>query len=215
MNRREGGFHMFFKKLLFICPVAVCLFTGCQKRTDVSQVEALLNAQMAKVEKNQTAPAEQQQEVPAFGSPAQTVAAETVPANTAPAAQDEEEYVYDGTSPHITAHDGIDVDLTKLSSIMIYSEVFNMMMSPEAYEGKRIRMHGTLSTTTNPYNQKKYTMCVVKDALACCAQGLEFESDAQLPAMQDNQEITVTGTFNVYQEDGMFYMRLLHSVIQA
>ena len=38
----------------------------------------------------------------------------------------------------------IDIDLTKLSSTLVYSEVFNMVTEPEKYEGKRIALisHG-------------------------------------------------------------------------
>ena len=38
----------------------------------------------------------------------------------------------------------IDVDLTKLSSSMVYSEVYNMMNEPEPYEGKMVKMQGQL-----------------------------------------------------------------------
>ena len=39
----------------------------------------------------------------------------------------------------------VDVDLTKLSSTMVYSEVYNMMSSPESYMGKRVRMKGSFA----------------------------------------------------------------------
>ena len=37
----------------------------------------------------------------------------------------------------------VDIDLTRYSATMLYAEVFNMMMEPERYEGKKIRMAGT------------------------------------------------------------------------
>lgn len=40
----------------------------------------------------------------------------------------------------------IDVDLTKLSSSMVYAEVFNMMVQPQDYVGKQVKMAGTLQT---------------------------------------------------------------------
>ena len=36
----------------------------------------------------------------------------------------------------------VDVDLTALSSTMVYSEVFNMLNTPENYVGKTIKMTG-------------------------------------------------------------------------
>ena len=41
---------------------------------------------------------------------------------------------------------GIDIDLTALSRTMVYSEVYNMMMTPENYIGKVVRMNGLCST---------------------------------------------------------------------
>ena len=38
--------------------------------------------------------------------------------------------------------DGVDVDLTSLSSTMVYSEVYNMMNAPGDYIGKTIKMTG-------------------------------------------------------------------------
>ena len=38
--------------------------------------------------------------------------------------------------------DGVDVDLTRLSSTMVYSEVYNMMNAPGDYIGKTIKMKG-------------------------------------------------------------------------
>ena len=37
------------------------------------------------------------------------------------------------------------IDLTSMSGTMVYSEVLNMMMAPEEYEGKTVKMHGVFS----------------------------------------------------------------------
>ena len=47
----------------------------------------------------------------------------------------------------------VDVDLTTLSSTMVYAEVFNMMMSPDDYIGKTIRMTGIFTV----YQAVSYT----------------------------------------------------------
>ncbi|MBO6282705.1 MAG: hypothetical protein J6M63_02110, partial [Pseudobutyrivibrio sp.] len=39
----------------------------------------------------------------------------------------------------IASDPSVDLDLTTLSSTMVYSEVFNMMMEPMAYEGQTIK----------------------------------------------------------------------------
>ena len=47
----------------------------------------------------------------------------------------------------------VDVDLTQLSSTMLYSEVYNMVMSPEDYVGKTVKMNGQFAAYKgNPNN---------------------------------------------------------------
>ena len=46
--------------------------------------------------------------------------------------------------------DGVDVDLTRLSSTMVYSEVYNMMYTPGDYIGKTIKMTGQFVYYENP-----------------------------------------------------------------
>ncbi len=70
--------------------------------------------------------------------------------------------------------EGIDVDLTSLSSTMVYSEVFNMMYEPEDYIGKTIRMEGIFSAYHDKNTGNDYYSCIIQDATACRAQGMEF-----------------------------------------
>lgn len=105
----------------------------------------------------------------------------------------------------------IDVDLTRLSGTMVYSEVYNMMNEPEDYVGKVIRMDGNLNIYPSEETNKVYYACIVADATACCAQGIEFawagEHDpSDYP--DENTLITVVGTFDSYDEDGMTYYHL-------
>ena len=68
----------------------------------------------------------------------------------------------------------MDLDLTKLSSTMVYSEVFNIMMDPDEFVGKTIRMAGLFSVYQDRQSGNDYFSCLIEDATACCAQGLEF-----------------------------------------
>ena len=107
----------------------------------------------------------------------------------------------------------VDVDLTKLSSTMVYSEVYAMMTEPENYIGKTVKMHGNFAT--QEYNGQRLFACIVQDATACCAQGLEFEPESTLSYPDDypepGTEITVIGTFDSYREevDGNTYIYLV------
>lgn len=111
-----------------------------------------------------------------------------------------------------------DVDLTQLSSTMVYSEVYNMMVTPGDYMGKVIKMSGPFSVYTDETTGKNYFACVIQDATACCAQGIEFELGGDY-VYPDNypavgSEITVSGTFDTYEEDGYTYCTLRDAVLE-
>ena len=109
----------------------------------------------------------------------------------------------------------IDVDLTKLNAIMVYSEVNNMMTVPEDYVGKKVRMRGKLAVYKYP--ERNYYTCIIADATACCQQGMEFlwAGDHKYPDDYPNEgdEITVTGIFDIYYEGDKKYCQLKDSAL--
>ena len=119
------------------------------------------------------------------------------------------------TSKPAQSADGIDVDLTKLSSTMVYSEVYNMMVSPDNYTGKTVKMNGAFAYYEDPETKKQYFACIIADATACCSQGLEFILTGEHTYPNDYPEvysdITVTGTFETYEENGYNYCRLVNA----
>ena len=68
----------------------------------------------------------------------------------------------------------VDIDLTELSSTMVYSEVYNMMNTPDDYVGKTVKMKGTAASFYDDKEKENYYACIIKDATACCSQGLEY-----------------------------------------
>ena len=116
-------------------------------------------------------------------------------------------------TPESNNLDTVDVDLTQLSSTMVYSEVYAMVYEPEQYFGKTVKMQGLFAT--QEYNGSRLYACIVKDATACCSQGLEFELAEESVFPEDYPkpvtEITVVGTFDSYTEeaDGNNYIYLV------
>ena len=110
-------------------------------------------------------------------------------------------------------------DLTGLSSIMVYSEIWNMMKAPENYIGKTIKMRGQFVCAGEQEEGKRYFGCLVADAAQCCSQGLEFVLAGEhvypddYPAL--NSRITVTGTFETYQVKGIEYCRIVDAVLEC
>ena len=115
----------------------------------------------------------------------------------------------------------IDVDLTKLSSTMVYSEVYVMMTSPQDYIGKTVKMNGQFAlyqaTDANgqPVPDQIYFACVIADATACCQQGLEFVLAGDYKYPDDYPElgtdITVVGEFQTYMEGTQQYCHLINA----
>lgn len=117
------------------------------------------------------------------------------------------------------ASSGVDVDLTQLSSTMVYSEVYNMFVSPDDYIGKTIKMKGAFSIFRDEETDKVYYTCIIADATACCSQGLEFvwkgEHDYPEDYPELESEITVTGVFQTYEEDGSLYCNLIDAELEG
>lgn len=109
----------------------------------------------------------------------------------------------------------VDLDLTPLSSTMIYAELFNMMSAPDDYIGKTIRMKGSFFVYQDPNTQQVYCGVIVQDATACCAQGFDIVMPAQARYPEDyppaQSEVTVVGTIQAdrtREEYGILVLRL-------
>lgn len=144
---------------------------------------------------------------------------ETDSAQTNPVQQPEE------TVRQVLAGDSeYDLDLTKLGSTMIYSEVYNMMLEPESYVGKSIRMQGNFAIYQaadeegKPIPNQLYFACVIADASACCSQGLEFVLAGDYVFPNDYPEpgtfIRVSGIFETYEENGHTFTHLVDAVFE-
>ena len=120
-----------------------------------------------------------------------------------------------------TSADGVDVDLTVLSSTMVYSEVYNMLYNdPAHYFGKTVKAKGTFSLyqlVTDGVLQPDPVAyaCIIADATACCAEGMEFVLKDDLAYPDDypelGAEITVIGEFQSYEENGMTWYHLVNA----
>ena len=116
---------------------------------------------------------------------------------------------------------GVDVDLTVLSSTIVYSEVYNMLYNdPAHYLGKTVKARGTFSIyqlVTDGVLQPDPVSyaCIISDAAACCAEGMEFVLEGDYTYPDDypelGTEITVIGEFQSYEENGMTRYHLVNA----
>ncbi len=101
----------------------------------------------------------------------------------------------------------VDVDLSTMSATMVYSYVYDMMRSPENFEGKTIRAEGKMyRTDPDPDTGAVYYYLIISDATACCQQGLEFiYNNNKDPYPEDNSTVLVSGVFSHYVEEDLPY----------
>ena len=114
----------------------------------------------------------------------------------------------------------VDVDLTVMGKDMVYATVYQMMCYPDDFVGKKIKCNGLYTACWYDATSQWYTYCIIKDALACCQQGLEFTWEdgshdiSEFP--EDGTEIEIIGTFRTYkdfEEDEYQYCELANSTM--
>ena len=127
----------------------------------------------------------------------------------------------EGSDPSQPPAGKVDVDLTVLSSTMVYSEVYNMLyFYPEDYYGKTVKANGIFAIyqmvvdgVTQP--APVAYACIIADATACCAEGMEFVLEGDYTYPDDypelGAEITVIGEFQSYEENGMTWYHLVNA----
>ena len=110
-----------------------------------------------------------------------------------------------------------EIDLTAMSGTMVYTEVYNMLSTPENYIGKTVKMTGIFTTGKNNKTGEMYFFCLVADATACCKQGIEFVLKGKHTYPDDypkaGEQITVVGSFNTYMEGENQYCHLENAEI--
>lgn len=121
-----------------------------------------------------------------------------------------------GSDGETVSLDSVDVDLTAMSSTMVYSEVSSMMTDPDSFIGKVVKMAGAFAVYQDETSGNTYFACIVQDATQCCSNGIEFVLAGNHAYPEDypelGSEITVTGVFDTYYEGPFYYCTLREAV---
>lgn len=190
------------RAICLISCAAILLSTGCTRNNPSSRVGSqptgakdVIESQIAAAES--TAVSETMSSLPSEETTTVTKSVTETPAES-------------------STNDEYDIDLTVDNADLIYAEVFAMVYTPEDYVGKTVKMKGQFVFYYDEEAGMYYYACLIKDAMACCAQGLEFipagdcvYPDDFPPAMT---EINVTGTFNILEDNGETYVALTDAV---
>ncbi len=194
--------------LLFILVVAGCgngkTDATSTRLTSSNGVEAVLNQEMAKADNENNG-----ETIAGTGTEA------SLPEDPFAMYKDPVDSALEVTD---AAQSDVDIDLTLLSSTMVYTQVYDMVVYPEKYIGKKVRMAGPFLTSLDESTGNRYYLCLIMDATACCSQGLEFLVDEDLKYPEDYPEegydIVVSGEFDTYREGEYNYVTLRHATIE-
>jgi hypothetical protein len=111
----------------------------------------------------------------------------------------------------------IDLDMSGMSGTVVYAQTYNLLSDPAPWLGKIIRMAGYYSFYNDQEQGVVYHACIIPDATACCAQGIEFiwagEHNWPDDYPEDGTDITVTGRLEIYEENGYSYLHLVDAVV--
>ena len=93
-----------------------------------------------------------------------------------------------------------------------------MIASPENYIGKTVKMKGPFTFYHDEATGNYYFACIIRDAAACCAQGIEFVLTDDYIYPDDypkvDEEICVIGVFDMYKEGDYTYCTLRHAQLR-
>ena len=103
------------------------------------------------------------------------------------------------------------VDLTMLEKNTAFAEMYAIYISPEDYEGKKLKMRGSFiymqefDDNNTPIPEKYLPACVISDPMGCCNVGIEFYLGENYKFPDDYPEvdeiITLEGDIH-YKEKG-------------
>ena len=194
------------KRNIVVLLVIMTLMSGCGKNMDASDKDNNTDSSVNNTESITTSSDEIENDTSATNEA--TEITETI--ETTESLEEEKEEIKE--EPSLSNIEGVDIDLTALSSTVVYGQVYNMMYYPEKFVGKTIRMEGMYSDYFDEAKDKHYYACIIMDATACCAQGVEFEltEDYVYPDEypSEGDYCIVEGVFETYEEDGAEYCTL-------
>ena len=113
----------------------------------------------------------------------------------------------------------IDIDLTAMSSTMVYAAVLNIMRSPGRHAGQTIRVSGTYHPFFWDETGLYYHYVIVDGQPGCCPQRMEFKLSDNYVFPDDfppeGAMIEITGVFGSYQEMGhtFFYLAVGYIIV--
>ncbi len=188
--------------VMLVCAMCCAMLSGCGAKAgdSASMVESIAEKEEEASESFET---EKELEI-------QDESSETEGLNPDNIVSDETEAASSGAQDWSSAQtadaSGDFIDLTSMGKDMVYATVFQMMMEPSKYNGKTIRMEGSFTVSHFDETNSDYYFVLIKDAMACCQQGMEFVwgdgSKKRADYPEEGADVLVEGVFETYREEG-------------
>lgn len=103
----------------------------------------------------------------------------------------------------------VDIDLTTLSSTVVFSQLYNMLVDPTPYLGTAVRMSGIYIVYSDGSRA-----CLISDEGGCCQEGVHFALREGIPYPEENSLVTVVGTFGTYYINDVLYCRIYDAILE-
>ena len=96
-----------------------------------------------------------------------------------------------------------DMDLTRLSSAIVYAQVYNMLMEADNFNGVHVKMNGIFYENTDSEKGSLFQCVLVKDSTGCCSVGFDvLKGNESIKFPANLTEVQVEGTFTVKEDSG-------------
>lgn len=107
-----------------------------------------------------------------------------------------------------------DIDLCSENRDNDYNSFLKLLINPEDFDGKTVKLHGTFSINKN--GGKNYYICSPSTKSGSASQGMEFTLSKDYKYPDDfpapGEEITIFGKFEFYEEYHKSYCRIKDAV---
>ena len=114
----------------------------------------------------------------------------------------------------------IDIDFTAFSSTVAYAQLSALLMHPEEYAGKTVKIDGTYFSNYYDITDSYYHYILIEDSTACCSQAIEFALSTHGQGYPDEdgavggypipgELIEIVGIISSYEELGHEYFYIL------
>lgn len=105
----------------------------------------------------------------------------------------------------------VDYDLTVMSSTMVFSQIYDLVMNPLSYEKSTVKMDGEYLYYDIEGVSERIHIIIIYDATGCCPQGLEIRFPEDVTPPDDVCNLVLKGEILTETDGEAVYAHILVS----